>query len=214
MATQPEDTKQETTATPATAPRKTSAVAPEATAQAARQTLREVTPPAGAPETPTPAKAPAKSGGTTPESKRKAARSTSGAARRGRTARGASTTAAPPRARAASARTAAVRAGTQRARLAPPPAAAVPVAALPQRTEGPAERAGHNLAEIVEASRTAGRTVADVVESAGDHLAAYHEQVAEATPVAWVADLARANADFTRAATRAYAGAARTLLRD
>ena len=53
-----------------------------------------------------------------------------------------------------------------------------------------------------------------MVEGAGDRLATYHEQVADTVPVAWVAELARANASFTRAATRAYAGTARTLLRD
>ncbi|HWT24344.1 MAG TPA: hypothetical protein VN213_12640, partial [Solirubrobacteraceae bacterium] len=80
------------------------------------------------------------------------------------------------------------------------------------------ERAGHRLgrvnADLVEASRTAGRTVVDAVEGAGDRLAAYHEQVAKAAPLPWVADLARANADLTRAATRVYVGTARTLLRD
>jgi hypothetical protein len=209
MATQPEDTKPGAADAPATPPRKTPDVAPETTAQAARQTQREVAPPAGAPEAPTPAKAPAKATGPSPESKRKAARSTSGAPRRGRTTRSprtASPAAAAPRARATT------RAGAARPRLTPPPAAAV--ALLPERVEEPAERAGHQLAGMVEVSRTAGRTVVDVVESTGDRLAAYHEQVAEAAPVSWVADLARANAGFTRAATRAYTGAARTLLRD
>jgi hypothetical protein len=56
--------------------------------------------------------------------------------------------------------------------------------------------------------------VADAVEGAGDRLAAYHEQVAKAAPLPWVADLARVNAEVTRTVTRAYAGTVRSLLKD
>ena len=56
--------------------------------------------------------------------------------------------------------------------------------------------------------------MADAVEGAGDRLASYHEQVAKAARLPWVADVARVNADLTRAATRVYAGTVRSLLKD
>jgi hypothetical protein len=68
-------------------------------------------------------------------------------------------------------------------------------------------------ADIAAAGWSAGRTMVDAVESTGNRIADYQEQVAKAAPLPWVADLARANAEFTRAATRAYTGTARSLLR-
>src|SRR3954468_5638314 len=76
----------------ATPPRSTSAVAPEATARAARETAGEAKPAPAAPA----AKAPAKTSGPTPESKRKAARTTSSSAKRGKATRAPRAAAAPP----------------------------------------------------------------------------------------------------------------------
>ena len=108
-----------------------------------------------------------------------------------------------------------MRAGTERPRLVPPAAAALPA---PTPAPEPGERAGHAFgrlnADIVAASRDAGRTVVEAVEGAGDRIAAYHETVARTATLPWIADIARANAGITRAATRAYAGTARTLLKD
>jgi hypothetical protein len=231
MATQREDAPRQTrdgnetsktgtdAAPNATPPRKTSDVAPEATAQAARQTVKETTPDTAPPS---PA-APAKASGTTPESKRKASRSTASSrrpktARSTRAASAAKTAASPSRTTATrTARTSPARPGAARSTATPRLAAAPDVAALPKPAPQAGERAGHGFGrvgvDLVDASRTAGRTVVDAVEGAGDRLAAYQEQVARTAPLPWVADLARANADFTRAATKAYVGTARALLK-
>src|SRR5919206_475512 len=49
-----------------------------------------------------------------------------------------------------------------------------------------------------------GGSLLDAVEAAGTRVADYQEQIAEATPLPWVANAARANAEFTRIVTRAY----------
>ena len=96
------------------------------------------------------------------------------------------------------------------------PSAPVPPApAALRRDAEQTERAfGRLNTDVVGAGRSAGRTVADAVEGAGDRLAGYHEQVAKAAPLPWVADLARVNAELTRTVTRAYAGTVRSLLKD
>ena len=52
----------------------------------------------------------------------------------------------------------------------------------------------------------------DAVEQGAGRYATYQERVAETTQVSWIALLARANAGFTRDATRLYTRAARQLL--
>jgi hypothetical protein len=206
----------------ATPPRDASAVAPEAKAQAARETTSDATP-ATAPRS---AAAPAKSSGPSPESKQKAARRTT-APRRAKATRPPRTAAnrpagatTPARARAAATRATAA-AGTSATpalpRLAAVTAAPAPTAPTAAPTTEAGEHTGHDLGrfnvDLVEAGRSAGRTVVEAVEGAGDRLAAYHEQVAGSAPLPWVAEIARANADLTRAATRAYVGTVRSLLK-
>src|SRR4051812_17507758 len=63
------------------------------------------------------------------------------------------------------------------------------------------------------AADTFGGSLLDALEVTGTRVADYHEQVAEATPLPWVAEVARANAQLTRFVTRAYVSGGRTLLR-
>jgi DnaK suppressor protein len=141
-----------------------------------------------------PAQAPRKASGATPESNTKAAR----------------TTARKPRSR----RTTAKSARKPAARRTPGATAARPTlgrpAARPAATPQPAPEP---VAAAAEAPATFGGSLLDAVESAGTRVADYHEQVAEATPLPWVAEVARANAHLTRIVTRAYVSSSRTLLR-
>ena len=53
----------------------------------------------------------------------------------------------------------------------------------------------------------------DAYEQAFQTIADYQEKVADQTKVDWIADIARAQAGFTRDITRVYASAAREVLK-
>jgi hypothetical protein len=143
-----------------------------------------------------PAKAPRKASGATPETKKKAAR----------------TTARKPRSR----RTTAKSASRPAARRTPGATAARPTLGRPSARPAavPTRQAAPEPVAAAEAPATFGGSLLDALESAGGRVADYHEQVAETTPLPWVAEVARANAHLTRIVTRAYVSSGRTLLRD
>src|SRR5690349_22581163 len=143
-----------------------------------------------------PAQAPRKASGTTTETKKKAARTT---ARKPSSRRTTAKSARKPAARRTPGATAA------RPTLGRPSArpAAVPT---PQPAPEP-------VAAATETPAAFGGSLLDALESAGTRVADYHEQVAETTPLPWVAEVARANANLTRIVTRAYVSSGRTLLR-
>src|SRR4051794_2680365 len=82
-------------------------------------------------------------------------------------------------------------------------------AARPAAPQAPAPEA----VAAAGAPSTFGGSLLDAVEATGTRVADYHEQVAEATPLPWIAEVARANAQLTRIATRAYVSSGRTILR-
>jgi hypothetical protein len=66
--------------------------------------------------------------------------------------------------------------------------------------------------KAVENSRKAGAAYLTSYETAVVKFADSYERAAGATKVDWVADLATAQADFTREVTKAYTGAVRELV--
>jgi hypothetical protein len=163
------------------------------------------TPAAAAPEAPaeapqTPARTPA---ARKPAARRAtAAKKTSGATP-GTKAKAARTTARKPRSRKLAARRTTPGATAARPSLGRPVTRPVAVAPEP---EAP-------TVEVTGGTAPFGGSLLDAVEAAGSRVADYHEQIAEATPLPWVANVARANAEFTRIVTRAYVSGGRTLLR-
>jgi hypothetical protein len=149
------------------------------------------------PQNPTPAaapeQAPEKTADATPETKAKAARTTARKPRARRAATASRST--PVRRRAARPTPGATAARPTLGRPAARPAAPEPVAAAAPGTA------------------TFGGALLDAVEATGDRVAGYHEQLAEATPLPWFANVARANAELTRVVTRAYVLSGRKLLR-
>jgi hypothetical protein len=55
--------------------------------------------------------------------------------------------------------------------------------------------------------------VLDAVEGNARRVASYHDLIAQTTPLPWIADVARANAELTRAVARVYVDSGRKLLR-
>jgi hypothetical protein len=120
------------------------------------------------------------------------------------------TTARKPRTRRTAAKTAARKPAARRT---PGATASRPTLGRPAARPAAAAQPAPEPVVAETATETFGGSLLDALESAGTRVADYHEQVAEATPLPWVAEVARANAHLTRVVTRAYVSSGRTLLR-
>jgi hypothetical protein len=78
--------------------------------------------------------------------------------------------------------------------------------------EAATERVAELNEKAVANSRKAGAAYLSSYEKAVVKIADSYEKAASATTVDWVADLATAQADFTREVTKAYTGAVRELV--
>jgi hypothetical protein len=80
-----------------------------------------------------------------------------------------------------------------------------------------AEQATERIAEIndqvLDFGRKAGLGAVEAYETTWSTVADYQDKVAESTQVDWIADAARAQANFTREVTRLYSSTARDLLK-
>ena len=79
--------------------------------------------------------------------------------------------------------------------------------------EQAAERITEINEQVMDFGRKAGLGYVDAYETTWSSVADYHDKVAESTKVDWIADVARAQANFTREITRLYASSARDLLK-
>lgn len=66
--------------------------------------------------------------------------------------------------------------------------------------------------QVLDASRKAGLTALDSVESTWNTVADYTDRVADSTQVDWIASSFRAHANLTREFTKVYTTSARDLL--
>jgi hypothetical protein len=84
------------------------------------------------------------------------------------------------------------------------------------RTPSP-EQAAERITEIneqvVDFGRKAGLGAVEAYETTWTTVADYQDKVADSTKVDWIADAARAQANFTREVTRLYTSTARDLLK-
>jgi hypothetical protein len=80
-----------------------------------------------------------------------------------------------------------------------------------------AEQATERIAEIndqvLDFGRKASLGAVEAYETTWSTVADYQDKVAESTQVDWIADAARAQANFTREVTRLYSSTARDLLK-
>lgn len=80
-----------------------------------------------------------------------------------------------------------------------------------------AEQTADRITEINEQvfdfGRKAGLGAVEAYETTWTSVADYQDKVADSTKVDWVADVARAQANFTREVTRLYTSTARDLLK-
>jgi hypothetical protein len=67
--------------------------------------------------------------------------------------------------------------------------------------------------QVLEFGRKAGTGFLDAYEKNLETFAGYQDKVADQTKVDWVANLARAQANFTREITRVYTSTARDLIK-
>lgn len=79
--------------------------------------------------------------------------------------------------------------------------------------EQTAERITEINEQVVDFGRKAGLGYVDVFDSSWKTVADYQDKVAESTQIDWVADAARAQANFTREVTKLYTSTARDLLK-
>lgn len=82
-----------------------------------------------------------------------------------------------------------------------------------ESTEQAAQRARELNDQLLEAGRQANLAFLDAYERGGRTWADWQERVADQAQVDWIANVARAQATFTREASRVYATTARDLLK-
>ncbi len=80
-------------------------------------------------------------------------------------------------------------------------------------TEAAAERIRELNEQILEFGRKAGVTFLDAYETTLKTFADYQDKVADQSQVEWLANVARAQANFTREVTRVYTSTARDLIK-
>ena len=80
-------------------------------------------------------------------------------------------------------------------------------------TEAAAERIRELNEQILEFGRKAGVTFLDAYETTLKTFADYQDKIADQSQVEWLANVARAQANFTREVTRVYTSSARDLLK-
>jgi hypothetical protein len=84
---------------------------------------------------------------------------------------------------------------------------------MPEDAEAAVQRIRELNEQILEFGRKAGASFLDAYEANLRSFADYQDKVADASQVEWLASLARAQANFTRDVSAAYAASARDLLK-
>ena len=82
-----------------------------------------------------------------------------------------------------------------------------------RETEQAAERIRELNEQVLDFGRKAGLNFLEAYESTLRTFADYQDRVADSSQVEWVSSIARAQANFTREVTNAYASTARDLLK-
>ena len=82
-----------------------------------------------------------------------------------------------------------------------------------KENEAAAERIGELNEQILGFGRKAGISLLDAYETGLKTFADYQDKVADSTQVEWIANVARAQANFTREVSRVYTSTARDLLK-
>ena len=85
--------------------------------------------------------------------------------------------------------------------------------ATKNQTEATTERIRDLNEQVLELGRKAGTGFLDAYEKNLETFAGYQDKVADQTKVDWIANIARAQANFTRDISRVYTSTARDLLK-